>query len=449
MDDQNLNSINNEKGDLNQEPVMSENQSEFKTIDSGLDIQTLSETMKKEKKERKKGGFVKKSVTLVASAAVFGLVAGTAFEGVSYVSNKYINLDENSKTQISSTPIIKQTSSDGSQVDSNSTVAMVAENVLPSIVSISSTTTQTYNTFFQEYSEDVEGSGSGFIIGKDDSQLFIVTNYHVVEGTNELTVGFIDDTQVEATVKGYDSDADLAVVTVKLDALKEGTIDKIAMATIGDSNKIKAGDTAIAIGNALGYGQSVTVGCISATSREIEIENKTMTLIQTDAAINPGNSGGALLNSNGEVIGINTIKFIDSTVEGMGYSIPISDAIPIVENLISAETLSNNEQGYLGIQGNDVTEEYSVNFDMPIGVYIAIVADDSPAQTSGLCAGDIITKVNDLDIKGMERLQNVISSTKVGTEVTVTVQRKDSSGKYKEVQVKVTLGNRAESEKNK
>jgi serine protease Do len=321
--------------------------------------------------------------------------------------------------------------------------------VLPSIVSISSTTTQTYNTFFQEYSEDVEGSGSGFIIGKDDSQLFIVTNYHVVEGTNELTVGFIDDTQVEATVKGYDSDADLAVVTVKLDALKEGTIDKIAMATIGDSNKIKAGDTAIAIGNALGYGQSVTVGCISATSREIEIENKTMTLIQTDAAINPGNSGGALLNSNGEVIGINTIKFIDSTVEGMGYSIPISDAIPIVENLISAETLSNNEQGYLGIQGNDVTEEYSVNFDMPIGVYIAIVADDSPAQTSGLCAGDIITKVNDLDIKGMERLQNVISSTKVGTEVTVTVQRKDSSGKYKEVQVKVTLGNRAESEKNK
>ena len=399
---------------------------------------------KVKKTKTKKSGFVKKAALLVASAAVFGLVAGGVMQGVDYVSDKYIT-KSGTTPEISTTKVINSGSTSSSTSVAGTTVADVAASVMPSIVSITSTTTQTYSTWFDNYSRDVEGSGSGIIIGKDDTQLFIATNYHVIQGAKALSVGFADDSSAEAIVKGYDEDADLAVVSVSLSNLQEGTVDKIAVATIGDSDGLVVGDNAIAIGNALGYGQSVTVGYISAVNRTVDLQDKTMTLLQTDAAINPGNSGGALLNTKGEVIGINTVKFVDSTVEGMGYAIPISDAIPIINRLVDAETVSEEEQAYLGIQGKNVDDDTSKAFNMPNGIYVSIVAEDSPAEQYGIVAGDIIVGMNDEEVLTMERLQNVMASTKAGTDVTIKVMRKDDRGNYQEKNVSVTLGKRSDA----
>lgn len=319
-------------------------------------------------------------------------------------------------------------------------VSDVAEEVMPSIVSITSTSVQTVRSWFQSYEQEVSGSGSGIIIGQTDDEIMLVTNYHVIEGAKELTVAFYNQTAVVATVKGYDEAADLAVLTVKTKDMESNTLSQIKVAALGSSDELKVGESAIAIGNALGYGQSVTVGYISALNREVDMESKTMTLLQTNLAINPGNSGGALLNSAGEVIGINTVKYVDDTVEGMGYAIPISTAIPIINDLMNQEVIKESEQGYLGIQGNDITDEYAQGFNMPNGVYVVKIVEDSPADKCGLKAGDIITKFNDRQVTTMDTLQTILSNRKAGEEVTLVVQRNNEKGEYEEVTLKVTLG---------
>ncbi len=392
--------------------------------------------MAKENKPKPK--FITKLASMILFGAVFGLFAGTVFVGVDFVYSKYI---VSGNTEISQTNTLEKTSTNG-LVNTTYDVSQVAKNVMPSIVSITNTTTQTYSTWFENYEREVDGSGSGFIISIDDDRLLIVTNYHVISGSNKLTVGFANDTTAGAIVKGYDEKTDLAVIEVKVSDLSEDTLGAIAVATLGDSDALDVGEPAIAIGNALGYGQSVTVGYISALNRDVQLEDKTMTLLQTDAAINFGNSGGALLNINGEVIGINTVKFVDSSVEGMGYAIPISDAIPIINDLVNSEEVLTENQAYLGIQGNDITEEYSVMLNMPEGIYVSTVGSGSPAEQGGLIAGDIIIKFDDKSINSMETLQDELSKKTGGSSVTMTIQRKDKNGNYQEIDLEVVLGYR-------
>ena len=311
---------------------------------------------------------------------------------------------------------------------------------MPSIVSITNTSVQVVRSWFQSYEQEVEGAGSGIIIGQTDKEILIATNNHVIDGAKELTVSFSDETAVEATVKGVDKAMDLAVIAIDVNEMEEETLNKIKVAALGSSDDLRVGESAIAIGNALGYGQSVTVGYISALDREVDADGKTMKLLQTDAAINPGNSGGALLNSKGEVIGINTMKFVDSTVEGMGYAIPISKAIPIINDLMNEKVIKESEQGYLGIRGSDSTDEYAKNFNMPNGVYVVKILEDSPADKCGLKAGDIITKFGDRDVSTMEELQSVLSKKKAGEEIEMVIQRNNEKGEYKEITLKVKLG---------
>jgi serine protease Do len=321
----------------------------------------------------------------------------------------------------------------------------VAENTMPSIVAITSISTTTDSWFGYEIPN--EGSGSGIIVGKDEKELLIATNNHVVDGTDKITVTFIDETQAEAVIKGTDSKADLAVITVDLDKLSKSTLEKIKIAKLGNSDDIKVGEMTIAIGNAMGYGQSLTVGYVSAKDRKIEVSDNysynTMILLQTDAAINPGNSGGALLNIKGEVIGINTVKFADYKVEGMGYAIPISRAIPIINELMTREVLKPEEQGFLGVSVTDVTEDVSERFGIPIGVYITTVVENSAAEKAGLKEGDVIRKVNDIEITSGSQLSELISSIRVGTEIEIEYMRHIGEG-YKEETVKATLGKRTE-----
>lgn len=391
---------------------------------------------KKEKKAKKPStGKAKKVALFVASAAAFGLIAGGVMVGVNAVGNKVLG------TNTKGTEVATVTTTDsGMKQESTDGVADVAENVMPSIVSITNTSVQTVRSWFQSYEQEVSGSGSGIIIGQTDDSILIATNNHVIDGAKEITVAFCDETAAEATVKGADSSADLAVLEVSTKNMEKDTLDKIKVAALGSSDDLRVGESAIAIGNALGYGQSVTVGYISALDREVDMEDKSMKLIQTDAAINPGNSGGALLNSNGEVIGINTVKYVDSTVEGMGYAIPISSAIPIINDLMNQEVIEESEQGYLGIQGNDITDEYAQGFNMPKGVYVVKIVDGSPADECGLKAGDIITKFANRDVGSMETLQNILSNKKAGEEIEMVVQRNNEKGEYEEVTLKVTLG---------
>lgn len=392
---------------------------------------------KKEKKAKKPStGKAKKAAALVASAAVFGLVAGGVMVGVNTVGNKVLGNHSNT------TEIATVSTADSGMKDSTSGVGVadVAEEVMPSIVSITNTSVQTVRSWFQSYEQEVNGSGSGIIIGQTDDEIMIATNNHVIEGAKEITVAFCDETAVAATVKGADSSADLAVLVVKTKDMEKDTLSKIKVAALGSSDNLRVGEAAIAIGNALGYGQSVTVGYISAIDREVDMEDTSMRLLQTDAAINPGNSGGALLNAEGEVIGINTVKYVDSTVEGMGYAIPISTAIPIINDLMNQKVIAESEQGYLGIQGNDITDEYAQGFNMPNGVYVIKIVEGSPADECGLKAGDIITKFAGREITSMETLENILSNKKAGEKVEMTVQRNNEKGEYEEVTLKVTLG---------
>ena len=347
----------------------------------------------------------------------------------------------NGATQLATT---KTTSSSSST--SSDDLSGVSKNVMPSIVSITGkfeTTSQSW--FGQTQSSESEGVGSGIIIGKKDGKILIVTNNHVVADAKSLSVGFVDGKSASATIRGTDSDADLAVVEVDTKNMKSSTLKKIAVITLGDSSKLQTGERAIAIGNALGYGQSVTGGYISALNRQVQLTDKTMTLIQTDAAINPGNSGGALLNSKGELIGINTVKYSSEDVEGMGYAIPINTAKPIINKLIKNEATSESEQAYLGVSGQTIDSSMASQFDMPSGVYVQQVIKSSPAQKAGISAGDVIVSFNGSSVSTMDGLKEKISNLKAGKKVKVVVKRQNQMGTYEKKTLTVTLGKKSEA----
>ena len=330
----------------------------------------------------------------------------------------------------------------------DTTVADVAEQVMPAIVSVYNKYTEESQFFGRTYTQEGESAGSGTIIEETADELLIVTNNHVVEGADSLSVQFIDETNCEASLKGTDASSDLAVIAVSLDSLTEGTKSNIAIAELGDSDSLRIGEHAIAIGNALGYGQSLTVGYISALNREITSEDGiTGTFIQTDAAINPGNSGGALLNSKGQVIGINSNKIGGSAVEGMEFAIPISKAIPIIDGLKTQESrtkVAEEEQGVLGIYGISVTSDVASAYGLQVGAYIEEIIEGTGAADSDLQQGDIITAINGQTITGMEDLQNQLAYYTAGEEVTLTVQPPMEGGEYEARELKLTLSKKSD-----
>ena len=403
-------------------------------------IEEVVEEEPKKEKRKPVSEFMKKLTRMAAYGLVFGLVGGAAFQGVSYGLNK-VGIAGGNQKQLATTQTVSTSS--GSKSD----VSAVAESVLPSIVSITGTfQTNGYGFFGRESSQESEGSGSGIIVGKDSHYLYIATNNHVVEDATSLAVGFCDDSTVEAEIKGTDSDADLAVVTVDLSKIKSSTLEGIKIITMGDSDKLNVGEQAIAIGNALGYGQSVTAGYISALNREVQLTDKTMTLIQTDAAINPGNSGGALLDGEGKLMGINTVKYSSEEVEGMGYAIPINTAKPIIESLINEETIPESKQAYLGITGGDMTEDMANAYGMPTGIYVSEIQQNSPAQKAGMQAGDVIVEFDGSSVTTMENLQNKLEKKSAGTKVTIKVKRQSQMGEYKDVTLNVTLGSKKDAQ---
>lgn len=389
-------------------------------------------------KKMKKKGFGKTLARCIAIALVFGLVAGGVFSGVMKITGSNIrvktvyygtNDGENGSVSSTSTKAV-QTKTD---------VSDIVESVMPSIVAITNTSEKEITDFFgQSLNKEQHSSGSGIIIGQDDEQLLIVTNNHVVEGASNLSVSFIDKKVVSATIKGTSPSSDLAIISVKLNELSAATLESIKVAIMGDSKVLKVGEPTIAIGNALGYGQSVTTGVVSALDRSITVEDVTCKVVQTDAAINPGNSGGALLNIKGEVIGINSSKYADAEVEGIGFAIPISDAQPIIDKLITREAVDPEQQAYLGLYGVDVSEEVSAAYKMPVGVYVTQVVENQAADKYGIKAGDVITKFNGEAVTKMEQLQEQLQLCKAGDKVEVVVQRPEN-GQYKATTIKVKL----------
>ena len=392
------------------------------------------------KAPKPKKGYAKKVALVVGAAVLFGAVGGVTMQGTSYLTGKL--LGKNTKSTVGTTKTVSNAKLTTSTSTVTSDVSDIVENTLPSIVSITNMSVQEVQNFFGGISQqESESAGSGIIISQNDSELLVVTNNHVVEGSDTLTVTFNDGNSVEAQIKGTDSARDLAVVAVPLDKISDDTMNAIKVATLGDSDSLKVGEPAIAIGNALGYGQSVTTGIVSATGRTIDGFDGEY--IQTDAAINPGNSGGALLNANGEVIGINSAKINSSAVEGMGFAIPISDASDVIQNLMNKETrskVSDEERGYLGIKGYDVSEEGAQMYNMPTGVYVKEVMSGVGAEKAGLTKGSIITGFEGSSISGMSSLQEQLQYYKAGEEVTLTVQIPDKNGEYTEKDIKVTLG---------
>ena len=432
--------------------------------------------MNKDNRNDKIRKIAKKGLTLSLCAVLAGGLAAGSFEGVNKLAGwsgattveAASNKDETTLTYAKSEKKDADTSDSksdtgkdtGSTAKGNLDVSEIASEALPSIVSITTKSVQEVQNYFgmygmygyapQQQEQEVEGSGSGIIVGKNDDELLIATNYHVVEGADTLSVAFTDGNAVEASVKGFDEERDLAVVSVSLDDVKDDTMDAISIAKIGSSDDLKVGEQVIAIGNALGYGQSVTTGIVSAKNRRMDSDNNTVTdgsddssdgvnLIQTDAAINPGNSGGALLNAAGEVIGINSVKYADTSVEGIGYAIPISTAMPIIEDLITKEKVDEADSAYLGIGGVDVTSDVAKTYNMPTGVYVAQVKENSAAEQAGIQKGDIITAFDGKDVSSMEDLSSKLQYYKAGTTVDVTIQR-SSNGQYEEQTLSVTLG---------
>ena len=392
------------------------------------------------KAPKPKKGYAKKVALVVGAAVLFGAVGGVTMQGTSYLTGKL--LGKNTKSTVGTTKTVSNAKLTTSTSTVTSDVSDIVENTLPSIVSITNMSVQEVQNFFGGISQqESESAGSGIIISQNDSELLVVTNNHVVEGSDTLTVTFNDGNSVEAQIKGTDSARDLAVVAVPLDKISDDTMNAIKVATLGDSDSLKVGEPAIAIGNALGYGQSVTTGIVSATGRTIDGFDGEY--IQTDAAIIPGNSGGALLNANGEVIGINSAKINSSAVEGMGFAIPISDASDVIQNLMNKETrskVSDEERGYLGIEGYDVSEEGAQMYNMPTGVYVKEVMSGGGSEKAGLTKGSIITGFEGSSISGMSSLQEQLQYYKAGEEVTLTVQIPDKNGEYTEKDIKVTLG---------
>ena len=404
----------------------------------------------------KKHSYAKTTALVTAAALLFGVVSGGTMYGVNRAASTlfpYQSTEASASTEtIGQTTQIpaantSTTSSNGVVIED---VSAIVDATLPSVVSITNTQVYQSNTWFgQSQTYEVPSSGSGIIVGQNDSELLIVTNNHVVSDSEGLTVTFADESTADAAIKGTDSEADLAVIAVPLDSISADTKSKIKAATLGDSDSLKMGQGVIAIGNALGLGQSVTVGHVSALNREIKVDDATKTVIQTDAAINPGNSGGALLNSKGEVIGINEAKYADTSVEGVGYAIPISKAKDIIDDLMTRTTkiaVSESEQGYLGIQLQNIDESMAKMYGMPQGVYVYKIMEDSAAAGSDLHEKDIITKLDGEKISNYADLAKLLTYYKSGDTVTLTVQSL-VNGSYQEREVQITLKQRpAESD---
>lgn len=448
---------------------------------------------KKPRKKRDFSGnnsFGKKAATAVALAVIFGLVAGAVFQGVNIAADKYRGND--SSTTIGKTETVTGTedSTGSSSADStvkdivaeSGTVAGVAQATMSSIVAITSVSVQEIPSFFGYGTRQYQsaGSGSGIIVGENDSELLIATNNHVVSGATTLTVCFagsdvvgaeeetqamassgstgfgsdgdVDvDNAVSAKIKGTDEENDLAVVAVEKSDIPDETMEEIKIAQLGSSDDLVVGEQVVAIGNALGYGQSVTSGWVSALNRSISTEDgEASGLIQTDAAINPGNSGGALLNMNGEVIGINAAKYADSQVEGMGYAIPISKAEPILEELMNRETRDKIEDsskvGYMGVKAADLTTEAIQMYNMPAGAFITEVTEGGAADNAGIKKGDIIVKLDGQKVSGKDDLVDKLQYYEAGENIEVVISRANS-GEYKEQTIEVTLGSKPSSDK--
>ena len=439
------------------------------------------------KQKKQSGGFGKKVLAGLCCGLVFGVFAGIGFQAVDAAHDGFTraksafsammgNSSQDSALAEASGSgdaaedvLLPDSSSDAAEASSGSIkqtldnltpqtqteavvtdVTQVVKAVMPSVVSVSNTYVQRGTFFGQEYSSEAVSSGSGIIVGENDSELLIVTNYHVVESADTLSVQFVDEEQVQAQIKGTDADKDLAVLAVQLSDIKEETLNQISIASLGSSDDLTVGEPVIAIGNALGYGQSVTTGVVSALNRPIAVtsqegqtgDSQINTFIQTDAAINPGNSGGALLNTKGEVIGINSNKIGGSTVEGMGYAIPISDAKPIIEELMQKETrlkVDEANKGVLGITGVNVEAQYSEVYGIPMGVYVSSVTDNSGAAATGLVRGDIITAINGETVETMEELKEEMNYYQAGDVVTLTIMQGSPTG-YQSKDVQVTLG---------
>ena len=402
----------------------------------------------KKKKERKPGGFGKQLAKCAALALVFGLVAGGVMTGVNYASGKVLGTTNAGNVQASLTTgddsTVQPTAISSSYVATD--VSDIVDEVMPSIVAITNVSQTEYQSFWgQSKTYESTSCGSGIIVSQDKEYLYVATNNHVVEGANSLTVTFANDDTVSAEIKGTDPSTDLAVVKVALSSIKDDTMSAIKVATLGSSDTLNVGESCIAIGNALGYGQSVTTGVISALNREVSVSdsssstNYTAELIQTDAAINPGNSGGALLNTAGEVIGINSVKYSDTSVEGIGYAIPMDTAKPIIEELITNEKVDESNSAYLGIAGVDVTSDVAKTYNMPTGVYVAQVMEGAAAEQAGIQKGDIITKFDGKDVTSMEKLSYNMQYYAAGTTVDVVIER-SSNGQYEEQTISVTLG---------
>lgn len=423
---------------------------------------------KKESKESRK--LAKKIGAITLSAVLFGSVAAGSFQAVNYfspVSKTTNSSSQTSKSNSSSASLLKTTTTSNSSNKGSLDVSDITTSAMPSIVSITNKSVQEVQDYFSQFgfggqgqtqTQETESQGSGIIIGKNDTELLMVTNNHVVEGADTLSVCFIDNQVYEAAIKGTDPENDLAVIAVPLDSISDDTMSQIAVASIGDSDSLKVGEQVVAIGNALGYGQSVTTGIVSAVNRTLSSDSSdtqdsnsssddssSATYIQTDAAINPGNSGGALLNMNGEVIGINSAKLASTEVEGMGYAIPISRVSDIIDNLMNQTTrtkVDSDKQGTIGIKGINVTSDVQEKYNLPEGIYVSEVTSGSAAEKAGITSGSVITKFDGKSVTDIESLQDLLQYYKAGETVELTLQVPDSDS-YKEKTVSITLGSKS------
>lgn len=425
---------------------------------------------KKNPKNSKK--LAKKIGAITLSAVLFGSVAAGSFQAVNYfspVSKTTNSSSQTSKSNSSSSSLLKTTTTSDSSNKGSLDVSDITTSAMPSIVAITNKSVQEVQDYFSQFgfrgqgqtqTQETESQGSGIIIGKNDTELLMVTNNHVVEGADTLSVCFIDNKVYEANVKGTDAENDLAVIAVPLDSISDDTMSQIAVASIGDSDSLKVGEQVVAIGNALGYGQSVTTGIVSAVNRALSNnssdtqdsnsssdDSSSATYIQTDAAINPGNSGGALLNMNGEVIGINSAKLASTEVEGMGYAIPISRVSDIIDNLMNQTTrtkVDSDKQGTIGIKGINVTSDVQEKYNLPEGIYVSEVTSGSAAEKAGITSGSVITKFEGKSVTDIESLQDLLQYYKAGETVELTLQVPDSDS-YKEKTVSISLGSKSDT----
>ena len=450
-----------------------ENNNEMENETNAYQPLTPSDNHKNNKKNNKTSKKLAKKIgAITLSAVLFGSVAAGSFQAVNYFSPFSKTTSSSGSTtsnNSSSTSLLKTTAVSGNSNTGSLDVSDITTSAMPSIVAITNKSVQEVQDYFSQFgfggqgqtqTQETESQGSGIIIGKNDSELLMVTNNHVVEGADTLSVCFIDNQVYEAAIKGTDPENDLAVIAVPLDSISDDTMSQIAVASIGDSDSLKVGEQVVAIGNALGYGQSVTTGIVSAVNRTLSNDSSdtqdseassgdssSATYIQTDAAINPGNSGGALLNMNGEVIGINSAKLASTEVEGMGYAIPISRVSDIIDNLMNQTTrtkVDSDKQGTIGIKGINVTSDVQDKYGLPEGIYVSEVTSGSAADKAGITSGSVITKFDGKSVNDIESLQDLLQYYEAGETVELTLQVPDGDS-YKEKTVSITLGNKSDN----